>query len=326
MKDTKERLLKLLEDKRGEFLSGEEAADKLGVSRAAVWKAVNGLKADGYEIDGVRNKGYKISETSDVLSASGISKYLGAACRNLSVEVIPETVSTNTLLREKAEKGAADGTVIIANRQTGGKGRRGRSFFSPSDTGVYLSILLRPDESAPKDAVKLTTLAAVAACEAIEAVAEKPASVKWVNDVFADGKKVAGILTEASFGLETGLLDYAVLGIGFNAYVPADGFPKELRNIAGAVFSERIPDGKNRLAAGFLNRFANYYNGGKVKNYAEEYRKRSFILGKEIYVISGDSRTPAVAVAVDDECRLSVRYKDGSTALLSSGEVSVKPV
>lgn len=323
---TKDRLLKLFEENRGEYFSGEAIAERLEVSRAAVWKAVKTLQSGGYEIDGVRNRGYRLSESSDIISKQGVEKYLADGCRNLDVTVIAETPSTNTYLRGKAENGAKDGTVVIANRQTGGRGRLGRSFYSPSDTGVYLSILLRPGSKTPKDAAKLTTLAAVAACEAIESVSGKTASVKWVNDVFVNGKKVSGILTEAAFGLETGLLDYAVLGIGFNAYAPTGGFPKDIENVAGAIYGSKQNDGKNRLASTFLNRFMDYYSKDGFGNYAEEYRRRSFVIGKDICVISANGQRKAEAVGIDDECRLLVRYGDGCTEFLSSGEISVRTV
>ena len=323
---TKDRILKLLEENRGQYFSGETIAYRLEVTRAAVWKAIKLLQSDGYDIAAVRNRGYCLSESSDILSAQGVEKYLNDSSRNLDIAVISETSSTNTYLRERAENGAKDGTVVIANRQTGGRGRLGRSFYSPSDTGIYLSILLRPDNKTPQDAVKLTTLAAVAACEAIESVGDKTASVKWVNDVFVDGKKVSGILTEASFGLETGLLDYAVLGIGFNAYAPEGGFPEDIASVAGAIYDSRQSDGKNRLAAAFLNRFMQYYSDKDLGNYADEYRKRSFVIGKDILVISSDGQRKAEAVSIDDSCRLLVRYGDGSTELLSSGEISIRAI
>lgn len=322
---TKDRLLKMFEENRGVYFSGEVIAVSLGVSRAAVWKAVKSLTADGYDIKGVKNKGYCLSEKTDIISASGVGKYLDEPCRGLTVEVVAETTSTNALLKSRADGGASDGTVIIALRQTGGRGRLGRTFYSPENSGIYLSILLKPDGKSPRDAVKLTTLAAVAACEAIEKVTDKTAVIKWVNDVFVDGKKVCGILTEASFGLETGLLEYAVLGIGFNAYAPQGGFPKELENIAGAIFDAPRSDGKNRLTAEFLNAFMRNYSAENLGNYPEEYRKRCFVVGKEVDVISKNEIRTATAVSVDDECRLTVRYGDGSTETLSSGEIGVRP-
>ena len=170
---TKESILALFEEQRGVYFSGEEIAARLAVSRAAVWKAVNGLRKEGYEIDAVSNKGYRLAADTDILSTQGIEKYQDPVCRTLNLCVLPEAESTNTLLREKANAGAPEGTVILANTQTKGRGRRGRSFYSPADTGLYLSILLRPDGMTPDQAVKITTMAAVAVCEAVEEISGK---------------------------------------------------------------------------------------------------------------------------------------------------------
>lgn len=324
MAGTKEELLALLERNRGEFLSGEEAAERLHISRTAVWKAVNGLRKDGYEINAVPNKGYSLSVNTDILSAQGISRYLNPVCGGLQLQVLPEVDSTNTRLKERAAAGAGEGTVIAAGSQTAGKGRLGRRFYSPSDTGIYLSLLLRPDTWPTEQAVGITTMAAVAACEAIEALGERTAQIKWVNDVFMDGKKVSGILTEASMGLENGHLEYVIVGIGFNAYPPAGGFPEELGDIAGAVFLKRESDGKNRLAAEFLNRFMAYYTSENHRDYVEEYRKRSLVTGKEILVLKRDGAKKAKALDVDRDCRLLVEYENGEREKLSSGEISVR--
>ena len=227
-------------------------------------------------------------------------------------------------MKEQAAAGAPEGTAILAGAQTQGRGRIGRSFYSPSDTGIYLSILLRPNDCSPLQATKLTTMAAVAACEAIEAAARRSAQIKWVNDIFIDGKKVCGILTEASFGLESGHLDYAVLGIGFNAYTPEGGFPENIESIAGSIFLRRENDGKNRLAADFLNHFMDLYSCRDDHAYVEKYRQRSLVLGKRIRILSPSGTIFATALDVDDQCRLVVRYDDGSTQALSSGEISIR--
>ncbi len=321
---TKEKLLSLFEEQKGTYLSGEEIAERLSVSRTAVWKAVKSLRNEGYEIDAVPNKGYSLSVHTDILSAQGIQKYLNGACCDMELYVLPETGSTNTLLREKANAGAAEGCTIIAGAQTEGRGRMGRSFYSPADTGIYMSILLRPVELTPVQAVGLTTMAAVAACEAIEEVSGRQAQIKWVNDIFMDGKKVSGILTEAALGLESGSLDYVIVGIGINAYPPKEGFPQEIDRIAGAVFPKRQNDGKNHLAAAFLNRFMEYYSKKQNADYVEKYRERSLVIGKEIRVISSGGERKALALDVDKECHLLVRYEDGSTERLSSGEISIR--
>lgn len=320
---TKERLLALLEENRGCFLSGEEAAEALGVSRTAVWKAANALRSLGYAIDAVSNKGYSLSENADILCAGGIEKHLHDG--DLRIQVLPSASSTNTLLREQANAGAPEGLVILANTQTRGHGRYGRSFFSPADSGLYMSLLLRPHGYCPEQAASLTTMAAVAACEAIEAVSGCKAAIKWVNDVLIAGKKVCGILTEGAVSLESQSMEYVVLGIGINVYPPREGFPEELQEIAGFVLERQQADGKNALAAGFLNRFMGYYRRND-RDYAQAYRERSVVIGREIDVIVPSGSRRALALDIDRDCRLLVRYENGEIARLSSGEVSIRRV
>lgn len=343
---TKEKLLELFESSKGVFLSGEEIAKNIGCSRTAVWKAVQNLRDDGYNIEAIPNKGYSLSTETDIVSAQGIAKYLGPLCDELEITVLPVVDSTNTYIRERAQNGELqDGYTVLANRQTGGKGRLGRSFFSPPDTGVYLSMLLRPKNYSAEQAMRITTIASVAACEAIESVSNNTASIKWVNDVYIGKKKVVGILTEASFGLEDGLLDHAVLGIGFNAYAPKEGFPDELKDIICAVFDEPEADGKNRLAAAFLNFFMKYYTAQDPDYYIKKYRQKSMVIGQPITVYkrglpsaaktaagsaqgsapsSESCGLPALALDIDDHGGLIVRYEDGTEETLSSGEISIR--
>lgn len=327
---TKDAMLSLFEQNKGEWFSGEEIASRLDVSRTAIWKAVDSLRSEGYPIDSQKSRGYRLSPDTDIVSSQGVGKYLSQDL-SLNMTVFDEVVSTNTLLKERAADGEKEGTVIIANSQTGGKGRLGRSFFSPLDTGLYISVLLRPTDMAPQRALRITTMAAVAACDAIEGVLtgwEKP-QIKWVNDIFLRERKVVGILTEASMSMENGNLEYAVLGIGFNVYPPEGGFPEEIRNIAGAILPERVPDAKNKIAAVFLNRFFELYRSREEKAYAAEYKKRSLVLGKKVDVIPTGSGEKRIAKVLDitDECNLLVEYLDGKKeeAVLSSGEVSIRP-
>ncbi len=321
---TKEKLLKLFESNKGRYFSGEEIAQVLGLSRAAVWKAVKSLRNEGYSIDAVTNRGYCLSESTDILSPQGIEKYLRPEYQLLQLTVMQSADSTNTMLREKANAGAAQGCVVIANQQTGGKGRSGRSFYSPADTGAYLSILLRPEACNAAQALRITTTAAVAMCEAIEEVSEEKTEIKWVNDIFMHGKKVCGILTEGSFSMETGLLDYAVLGAGINLYSPAGGFPEELKEIAGAVFPEKGDDLKNRLVAAFLNRFFDCYAKENPVSLIEKYRSRCFVIGRQVEVVQAGGSRNAIATGIDDACRLLVTYENGETAALSYGEIRIK--
>ena len=339
---TKEAVLTYLEDDTGTYVSGEELAERLSISRAAVWKAVKALRSEGYIIDSVRNKGYSLSSENDILSAGGIKRCLeeASAAETVSLEPVircKRTVtSTNTILKEMAAAGEKEGLVLAASCQTEGKGRVGRRFYSPDKTGLYLSILLRPAYYDAARAAHFTTMAAVAACEAIESITDSEAQIKWVNDVYMQGRKVAGILTEASVDLESGFLDYAVLGIGFNVYAPEKGFPEEFKDRAGYILDQSQRDAKNRLAAAFIHRFLCFYdeerNGSPANSteaanalhYVHEYRKRCFVVGRSIDVLIGGRQIPAQALAVDNECRLLVRYEDGREELLSSGEVSIR--
>ncbi len=322
---TKEKLLALFEADKGKFFSGEELADRLAVSRTAVWKAVNSLRKEGYEIQAVQNKGYSLSVSTDILSIQGVEKYLNPEHSYIELEILPDIGSTNDYLREKAAQGKGEGYAVVAGAQTRGKGRTGRSFYSPADTGIYLSLLLRPKDCGPAQAVKFTTMAAVAACEAIEKVSHRSPQIKWVNDIYIDGKKVSGILTEASVSLENGSLEYVLLGIGINVYPPEKGFPQELRETAGSVFQERKSDGKNQLAAGFLNRLMDIYTKEEIEEYAEEYRKRSMVLGKRIQILTPEGEKGARALEIDKDCRLLVEYEDGNRELLRAGEIRIRP-
>ncbi len=320
---TKEKILELFESNKGVYFSGEVLAQTLCVSRAAVWKAVDRLRSEGYCISAVTNRGYCLSEHTDILSPQGIQKYLKESLPPLELAVLPSVDSTNSFLREKANAGAQEGLIILSNQQSAGRGRRGRSFFSPGETGVYFSILLRPTHYSPQESVQITTMAAAAMCEAIEEVSEEMPRIKWVNDIFINGKKICGILTEASVGLETGLLDYAILGVGLNVYPPQEGFPAELKNIAGTVFEAPRKDMKNRLVAAFLNHFMDYYSTAPKSAYVEQYRRYSLVLGQSVTVVRDSGNREAVVCGIDDECHLLVRYSDGEQDCLSCGEIQI---
>ena len=318
---TKERLFTLLEARQGSFVSGEELAETLNLSRAAVSKAMKSLRQEGYAIEAVTNRGYRLSGECDILSEQGVKKHLN---QDYQITFAPSVSSTNTVLRALAEQGAPEGTLVISDEQTGGRGRMGRAFYSPAGSGIYLSLLLRPVNAEPRQTVTLTAAAAVALCQAIETVSEHSPQIKWVNDIFLNGRKISGILSEAAFGLESGLPEYVVVGVGINAYTPEGGFPPELAEIAGALWERPVPGGKNRLAAEFVNHFWKLYTAGDPAAFLEDYRRRSLVVGKDITVIAGSTETPAHALGIDENCRLLVRYESGETAALSYGEVRVK--
>lgn len=319
----REKILALFESNKGQYFSGEEIGRALEVSRAGVWKAVKVLRQEGYPIAAVPNKGYCLSRDTDILSAQGVRKYLRHDL--LRVQVRDKVTSTNLAVKALAQEKAPEGTAVIANCQESGKGRYGRTFYSPHGSGIYLSLLLRPRDWSPEASLGLTTMAAVAVCRAIEAVSGEHPQVKWVNDIYLHGKKVCGILTEGAFSMENGMLEYGIVGIGVNVYAPAEGFPPELQSVAGPVFSETFPDGKNRLAAEILNQLMDCYLDPDPLGHLQSYRDYSLVLGKPVEVISSTGRQPAAALAIDEYFRLVVRYSDGREAALSQGEVSVLP-
>lgn len=321
---TKEKILELFESNRDIYFSGEDIAQKLSVSRGAVWKAVKALQKDGYAIGAVTNRGYCLSNQTDILSALGIKKYLRPELCDMDISIIPTTTSSNAEIRDKANNGAPEWHMLLANEQTSGRGRIGRSFFSPKDTGIYMSLLLRPRNYSAEQSVRITTMAAVAVCEAIEKISNERAEIKWVNDIFVRKKKVCGILTEGAFDIESGLLEYAVLGIGINIYEPENGFPEELKSIAGAVFQVHQGDAKNRFVSQFLNRFYEYYTASHQADYVEKYRSRSFVIGRQVRLQSAIQSKSATVLGIDDQCRLQVKYDDGTEGIYSSGEISVR--
>jgi BirA family biotin operon repressor/biotin-[acetyl-CoA-carboxylase] ligase len=287
-----------------------------------VWKSVKSLQKEGYDIKAVTNKGYCLSNKTDILSQPGIIKYLNEDLANFQIEVHKTIDSTNSYLKQLATKLAPEGTIIISEEQTAGRGRLGRSFFSPANTGIYLSVLLRPEKTYKHTAL-LTTLSAVCACEAIEAVSGKKASIKWVNDIFIDEKKVCGILTEAAFNMEINEIEYVIIGVGINVFTPEKEFPDDIKNIATTIFDSEQKDVRNQLVAEFLNRLFTQYNQKDNKSFITEYKKRSFLDGKDVLVKEGSQNYDATVIGINDSCNLLIRKKDGQEKALSSGEVSI---
>lgn len=326
--NAKQQIAEILENSGDEYISGSAIADSLGITRAAVWKCIKQMEEDGYEIESSK-KGYRLDSSSDALSASCIRKYLGDSADKFSLEVFDVIDSTNTYLKQRAHeylsssKGKAVWHVAVSDRQNNGRGRMGRSFVSPSGSGIYLSVLFKPQTDA-RQAVSITTAAAVAACIAIEECTDKSPLIKWVNDVFIDGRKTCGILTEASVDLESGGLEWAVLGIGFNVYMPKDGFPEEIKDIAGPITEKRTRDLRSRISASFLTHLYEICNTPDASGFKDEYRRRCFLIGRPINVIRGEQLIAAHATGLDEELHLLVRYPDGTTEALNSGEVSVR--
>lgn len=320
----KDKVLEILEENRGGRISGADIAKRLGVSRNAVWKAVEELRTDGITVSAARNSGYAIGEDEDSLSVQGIKAILGETSFDIHTE--KTVTSTNTVLKELAQKGAPHGYVLAAEAQTAGKGRLGRSFYSPSGSGIYMSVLLRPKMNA-EDALFITTSAAVAVQRAVRTCCgnKKNPQIKWVNDIYLDGKKICGILTEAAIDFESGGLEYAVLGIGVNITSPEGGFPDDIKSTAASLFgSKKHSNMRNRLAAEILRELEKLPDGFMSPEILDEYRSSSMLIGKNAYAHFRDSVKPCFVLGVDERARLLVRFEDGSEQALSSGEVSVK--
>lgn len=259
----------------------------------------------------------------DAINSQKILELLNEELKNkIKIDVLEKATSTNTLVKERAAE-YDEGFVMVAGEQTAGRGRMGRSFFSPGDSGVYMSLLLKP-RIKPEDAVQITTAAAVSVCKALEHLGVANSKIKWVNDIYLSNKKVCGILTESSFDSQKGSLDFAVLGVGINIYESEEGFPEDIKDIAGAVFPQKEDGLRNRFIAEFINCFFDYYKNLSSKKHMEEYKDKSLVLGKEITVIQGDKTEKARALDIDKNCNLIVEISDGTIKNLYTGEISIK--
>lgn len=254
------------------------------------------------------------------MNDSKLRAYLNEENRKLKIITAKETASTNDDVRRLALCGEPGPLLYIAEKQTAGKGRKGRTFFSPVNTGVYMSILIRPELSAELCTL-ITPLCAVAATEAIESVTGVKTDIKWVNDIFVSGKKVGGILTEGSFSQKG--TDFLIIGIGINLAPPEKGFPQEIKDIAGSI-TENSVGLHERLIAEIFNRFMYHMKGIKEKSFLPFYKSRLFFLGKEITVISSEGDYKATATDIDSMCRLIVCTSQGERKILNSGEISVR--
>jgi BirA family biotin operon repressor/biotin-[acetyl-CoA-carboxylase] ligase len=341
---TKDEILKCLEKNKGKPLSGSSLAKELGLSRSAIWKTIEALRKQGYVINAVTNQGYTLSVTNDIISKEGILLYLeNKTITGDNLHVYNTVESTNQLAKKLAIGGALHGTVVLADEQTKGRGRLGRSFFSPKGSGIYMSIILRPTGTA-EQALQLTTSAAVAVCKALSDILRVKASIKWVNDIYIKDKKICGILTEAVTNIETGSIESLILGVGINVFMPSEGFPGELNTIADSIFYENNLEGfysknngqryesfsRNRLIAAILdqiiiiNQKLQTNPKEEFKNIIDEYRSRCFILNRAIRVHRGNQEYKAIARNIDSAGGLVIEKSDGKLETLRSGEISIR--
>ena len=310
---TKNEVLRLLISNSNEYISGEQIAKTLDVSRAAVWKAIKALQSAGYRIDAVTNKGYRLGADNDIITPELLRAHLK---NELDLFCYPVIDSTNNEAKRLLAKGETNRLLIVADEQTGGRGRQGKSFYSPALTGVYFTLVLHP-MTALSNAVSATTAAAVAVCRAVERLTDKQPKIKWVNDVYLDGRKICGILTEAVTDFETQTVTSVIIGIGMN--IKTVNFPDDVENAAslGADVSRceliaAIADELCDIAEKPPGEFIDYY------------RSHSMLIGEDINFIKNGAVTPAVAVAIDENGGLTVRLNNGEVTTLTSGEISIR--
>ena len=319
---TCDKVLLILEGQQGDFVSGEAIGEELSLTRAAIWRAVASLRKEGYKIESSTKLGYKLSDGCDRLSAEGIKALLS---HPLEVLHYKEVDSTNIVAKRLALEGAKAPLVVVAESQVGARNGRKSLFLTPA-SGLYLSLLIRPKFTTTM-ALRITAATSIAASRAIEEICGKEVEIKWVNDLFYNGKKVCGILTEGVSGFENGKLESVVIGLGINFKTPSGGFPDEIKEVATALYGDRVPQGvtKNRLAAKIIDNLLSLLSQLERPQFMDEYRQRSMVLNQEITVYHGRA-IQCFSGAITDEGGLIVVLDDGSERELNSGEISIRRV
>lgn len=309
----------------GRTLSGETLSQQLGISRMAVWKAIDALRKEGYDIQSSTRVGYRLTRFPNGLSLAELQRYGAETAFPGAPLYCHEKVagSTNQLARELALNGAVHGTAVIADEQTGGRGRLGRPFHSPPGVGLYLSLIARPDWPMARLQL-LTVYTAVMVSDAIETLCGVRPRVKWVNDLLMDGLKVTGILTELATVVESGLAESVVIGIGVNCN--GDSFPPHLRGIAGSIESATGHTVcRAHLAAVILKNMSYLLNEATQEDrdaYLERYRAGCETVAREVTVSRGEASERGLALSVSDTGGLVVRFAD-RVEEVRSGEVTL---
>ena len=319
MKDKILRLLKSSDD----YISGEEISRKLGVTRAAVWKVISKLKEEGYQFDSVTNRGYRLKFSPDILTSAEITPYLTTEKIGRKIYFYSVTDSTNQCARIESENGAPDGSLFIAEEQTAGRGRLGKSWNSAPGTGIWMSLLLRPDVR-PEEITQITLLAGLSVCHAINDITGLTVKIKWPNDIVIHGKKICGILTEMS--AEVDQINCLICGIGVNVNI--EKFPNEIKDIATSIAIEngkKLPRAK--IAAEIMNYFEKDYfrfiNEGVTENFLKEYKDNCITINKKIKAIQNGKEIFGTAIDITKKGELVIQTET-EQMVLSSGEVSVR--
>lgn len=308
------------------YISGQQICEQFQVSRTAVWKAIEQLKEEGYKIEAVRNRGYRLSESPDILSQAEIASRITGSWAGRNVSYLPVVDSTNTQAKRMGEEGAPHGTLVVAEKQKAGKGRRGRVWDSPSGKDIYMSLLLRPSLQ-PSSAPMLTLVMALSLAEALRQETGVDARIKWPNDIVTDGKKLCGILTEMS--AEVDYIHYVVVGVGIN--VNQSVFPEELRQKATSLFLEQGKEfSRSPLIAAVMERFEENYalfmENDDLSGMQEAYNALLVNVGAKVQVLEPHGAYTAVSSGINEKGELLVQKEDGTCETVFAGEVSVRGI
>lgn len=321
----KSEILKMLKTS-SDYLSGQQLCEKFGVSRTAVWKAIRQLEEEGYKIEAVRNKGYRLTGEADVITQAELQSMLQTRWIGNRLEYFDETDSTNIRARKLAEEGAPHGTLVVADSQSAGKGRRGRAWTSPKGVGIWMSLVLRPPIR-PADASMLTLVAGMAVVKGVRKSTGLKAMIKWPNDAILSGKKICGILTEMS--TEEDSIRYVITGIGINVNVSS--FPEEIAEKATSLKEELGEAVKRSLViAAVAEAFEEFYDSflktHDMSCLMEDYNKALVNRNRQVTVLDPRGRYQGRALGIDPEGSLLVQRKDGTVESVISGEVSVRGI
>ena len=320
----KAEILAMLRESDG-YVSGQELCNKFGVSRTAIWKAINQLKDMGYEIEAVPNKGYHLVSAPDVMNEAEIKSLLHTEWAGQELFCFDEIDSTNTKAKELAEQGYPSGTLVVADRQIAGRGRRGRSWDSPAGIGIFMTLLLKPDIN-PNNASMLTLVTALATAQAISDITGAEAKIKWPNDIVINGKKVCGILTEMSAQFD--YINHIVIGIGINVH--NESFPEEIRETASSLLLE---SGKRIHRADLIARFLERFEAGyaiflqteDLEGLMKDYNALLVNIQKQVRILDPKEPFEGKAIGITKRGELIVDTWE-SRKLVSSGEVSVRGI
>lgn len=319
----KTQILKMLRNADG-YISGQEICDELGVSRTAVWKWMNQLKQEGYRIEAVQNKGYHILEYPDVVTGAELESILDTSFVGKKVVYFEETDSTNNQAKKLAEDGAEHGTLVITEVQNSGRGRRGRQWISPKGSGIWMSLILRP-QIEPFAASMLTLVSAMAVAKAVQEVTGQECNIKWPNDIVLNNKKICGILTEMSAEVDT--VSYVVVGPGIN--VNTEYFDESIQNMATSIFVETgIHVKRSKLIELFAKYFEQYYDSfvqaGDLSELVDEYNSLLINVNRQVKISDTKGEFTGEALGIDDKGELLVKKEDGTVCNIIAGEVSVR--